>query len=367
MLFRQLFDSDSSTYSYLLADSASGEALLIDAVLEQLDRDVGLIDELGLRLCYALDTHVHADHVTALGALRARTGCKTVLSERAGAVCPDILVKEGDVIRFGSHALEVLETPGHTIGCVTYLMADRSMVFTGDALLIRGCGRTDFQQGDAPALYQSVHDKIFSLPDDTLIYPAHDYKGRTVSTVGEEKRHNPRLAATKSLDEFVVIMNSLHLPRPKKMDAAVPANLKCGMRDAEARISAEIEQDWAPLWISAGGFPEVSPEWVAQNRDRLHVVDVREPDEYRGELGHIAGADLAPLATLAAAAGTWDRQVPLVTVCRSGGRSGKAALELARLGYRRVASMAGGMRAWNAQHLPLEFGPPASATTSRQG
>src|SRR5512140_2635602 len=169
MLFRQRMDRETSTYTYLLADETTRAAVIIDPVLEQIERDIGLIRDLGLALGYALDTHVHADHVTALGSLRERLGAKTVVSERAGVGCADLLVKEVDTIRFGGHGLEVLETPGHTAGCITYLMTDRTMAFTGDALLIRGCGRTDFQEGDARQLYHSVHDKLFTLPPRSLI------------------------------------------------------------------------------------------------------------------------------------------------------------------------------------------------------
>jgi rhodanese-related sulfurtransferase len=320
-----------------------------------------------LTLRFALDTHVHADHVTATGLLRKRLGCKIVLSERAGAICPDLLVKQDDVITFGQLALQVRETPGHTSGCITYVTSDLKLAFTGDALLIRGCGRTDFQQGDASTLYRSVQEGIFSLPDETLIYPAHDYKGRTVSTVGEEKRHNVRLGAGKSELQFVQIMADLKLPYPKKMDIAVPGNLRCGLSSLEPSCDSEFDMAWAPVSLAAGGFPEVSAEWVAAHRAELALVDVRQSEEYRGELGHIRGAELAPLASLHSAAGVLSCDLPIVTVCRSGGRSGKAALELLTLGQRRVASMAGGMRAWNALGLPVEFGPPQSTLVSRQG
>jgi glyoxylase-like metal-dependent hydrolase (beta-lactamase superfamily II) len=197
MLFQQLFDAESSTYTYLLADPHSREAVLIDPVLDQVERDVALLFELGLTLRYTLETHVHADHVTSGGVLRRRLGSQTVVSANGGAACADVLVRHGDVIRFGAKALEVRETPGHTNGDITYVTADRAMAFTGDALLIRGCGRTDFQQGDARTLYASVREQIFTLPDTTLVYPGHDYKGRTVSTVGDERLHNPRLGGTR--------------------------------------------------------------------------------------------------------------------------------------------------------------------------
>lgn len=229
MLFRQLFDPETSTYTYLLADEQAREAVLIDPVLEQVERDLQMLRELDLTLRWAVDTHVHADHVTGLGTLRQRTGCKTVLSERAGTGCADVLVKQGDRVPFGRYTLEVRETPGHTSGCVTYVTDDRAMAFTGDALLIRGCGRTDFQQGDARALYRSVHEQVFTLPDATMVYPGHDYKGRTASTVAEEKRWNPRLNTGRSVEDFVETMATLQLAYPTKIDIALPANLHCGV------------------------------------------------------------------------------------------------------------------------------------------
>ena len=228
MFFRQLFDPETSTYTYLLADVDSKEAVIIDPVLEQIERDISQLSELGLTLRYALDTHVHADHVTALGQLRERLGAKTVVSARAGSGCPDLKVGTGDVIRFGRCALQVRETPGHTSGCVTYVTSDLRMAFTGDALLIRSCGRTDFQEGSAHTLYQSVMQQLFTLPDDCAVFPGHDYKGRTASTIAEEKRFNPRLGAGKTEAEFVVIMGELKLAHPRRMDVAVPANLQCG-------------------------------------------------------------------------------------------------------------------------------------------
>lgn len=358
MLFRQLFDPESSTYTYLLADTQNHEAVIIDPVLEQTERDLQVIKELGLTLKYALDTHVHADHVTALGTLRERTGCTTVLSERAGSGCADKLVKDGDLIPFGKHALEVRETPGHTSGCLSFVLTDHTMAFTGDALLIRGTGRTDFQQGDARQLYRSIHGKLLSLPDACLLYPGHDYKGRTVTSVAEEKAHNPRVGGGKSEEEFAEIMKNLQLAQPKKIDVAVPANLVCGLpRTEPATLESPAERDWAPIELSAGGIPEVVPEWVAAHVGEFRLVDVREPDEYVGPLGHIAGAALVPLATVVDAAAAYDRDAPLVLVCRSGGRSGKAALALAEKGFRRLASMRGGMTLWNQQRLPISTDP----------
>lgn len=365
MLFRQLFDAETSTYTYLLADEDTHEAVIIDPVLEQFERDAGLIDELGLTLVAVLDTHVHADHVTAQGLLRRRFGAKTILSERSGAVCADRLVKDGDRIQFGRHALEVLETPGHTNGCLTYVCREARLAFTGDALLIRGCGRTDFQGGSSPTLFQSVRDKVFSLPEDTLIYPAHDYKGRTVSSVAEEKRLNPRLGRERSLEQFVQLMASLKLPYPRKMDVSVPANLACGL-PAEAAPREPLDVGWAPVALSAAGVPELGAEWLASHGEQPIVVDVREPDEYHGSLGHIPGSELFPLASLEGHAQRLPRDRPIVTVCRSGGRSGKAALQLASLGFPRVASLRAGMLGWAERGLPIEYGrPPASA--NRQG
>ncbi|MBM4379569.1 MAG: MBL fold metallo-hydrolase [Deltaproteobacteria bacterium] len=228
MLFRQLFDAETSTYTYLVGDPASRQAALIDPVLGQVERDLELLRELDLQLAWALDTHVHADHVTAAGALRERTGCKTVAGER-GASCVDVQVRHGDVVQVGAVALRVVETPGHTGDSVSYL-AD-GCAFTGDALMVRACGRTDFQNGDAGQLYDSIHAHLYSLPDDTRVYPGHDYKGRTVTTVGEERRFNARLAG-RTREQFVTLMNGLDLPRPRHMDVAVPANLACGKPQA---------------------------------------------------------------------------------------------------------------------------------------
>lgn len=237
LLFRQLFEKESSTYTYLLADISHPDkpALLIDPVDKTVDRDLNLIGELGLKLVYAMNTHVHADHITGTGLIKSKfPGAKSVISRASGSKA-DVLIEPGDRISFGDLFLEVRATPGHTSGCVTYVTGDEPdqphprMAFTGDTLLIRGCGRTDFQGGSSKQLYESVHSQIFTLPKDTLIYPAHDYKGFSVSTVGEEMAYNPRL--TKDLEEFKKIMENLNLPYPKMMDKAVPANLVCGLQD----------------------------------------------------------------------------------------------------------------------------------------
>lgn len=225
MLFRQLFDSESSSYTYLLAKRAGGEALLIDPVKNQLPRYLQLLRELEVRLVFALDTHVHADHVTALGDLRDELGCATIMGEQSKAECVSRRVSEGELIRVDGLEIRALYTPGHTDDSYSFLMHDR--VFTGDTLLIRGTGRTDFQNGDPRAQYESLFGRLLKLPDETLVYPAHDYKGFTVSTIAEEKAHNLRLQV-KSVDEYVALMNNLKLQNPRLMDVAVPANLACG-------------------------------------------------------------------------------------------------------------------------------------------
>src|ERR671926_789004 len=215
MIFRQMFDSVSGTYSYLLASRRGGEALIIDPVLEKVDRYIQLVKELHLRLVKAVDTHVHADHITGLGALRDRTHCVTVMSEHSKVDVVSMRLSEGDKLTIEGVALDVLYTPGHTDDSYSFLMRDR--VFTGDTLLIRGTGRTDFQNGDPRMQFDSIFNKLLKLPEDTFVFPAHDYKGETVSTIGEEKAFNPRLQV-KSMDEYAALMSSLNLPNPKMMD-----------------------------------------------------------------------------------------------------------------------------------------------------
>ncbi len=226
MIFRQLFDQASSTYTYLLADKASRTAVLIDPVKEHVDEYVDMLANMSLTLAYALETHVHADHITAGGLLKQKTGCKTAVGMQCGASMADVQLEDNDVLFFGQHRISAIATPGHTPGSITYLC--EGMLFTGDALLINGCGRTDFQGGDAGKLYDGITGKLFSLPDETLVYPGHDYNGRRVSNIGQEKSINPRLAG-KTREEFINIMNNLDLPKPKLIDLAVPANRSCGL------------------------------------------------------------------------------------------------------------------------------------------
>ncbi len=226
IIFYQLFEHESSTYTYIIADKKTKETAIIDPVLETIDRDLKLINELGLKLKYVLDTHIHADHITGAGEIRKRTGAQTGVSKEAAVSCVDLPLEDGQELFLGDKKIKVIATPGHTNTCLTYAFED--MIFTGDALLIRGCGRTDFQQGSADKLFESVRTKLFSLSKDTKIYPAHDYKGLTSSTIEMEKQHNPRLGDHISKDEFKKIMSNLKLDNPKKIHEAVPANMACG-------------------------------------------------------------------------------------------------------------------------------------------
>ncbi len=226
IIFRQLFDKETETYTYLLADEESKEAIIIDPVKEQFSRDIQLIKELELKLKYSLETHVHADHITSADSLRENTGCKTITGQDTNVECADENIADGEIRKFGRYSLKAIATPGHTNGCMSYLI--ENMVFTGDALFIRGTGRTDFQGGSSEKLYDSIRNKIFKLNPETIVYPGHDYKGMTSTTIGEEIKYNPRLNINKSKEEFMEIMNNLKLAQPKKIQEAVPANLECG-------------------------------------------------------------------------------------------------------------------------------------------
>ncbi|MCA1904886.1 MAG: MBL fold metallo-hydrolase [Cyanobacteria bacterium KgW148] len=226
MLFRSLFDYDTYTYTYLIADLSSKTAALVDSVLEQTDRDLQLIKELGLTLSYAIETHIHADHITGASRLREVTGCLGVVPKGAEVACADRFLEDGEILQLGEIPIEAIATPGHTDSHMAYLV-NHTHLLTGDALFIRGCGRTDFQSGDAGALFDAVTDRLFQLPDETLVYPGHDYRGQIVSTIGEEKAFNPRFKG-RTKAEFINYMASLNLPDPKKIAEAVPANLQCG-------------------------------------------------------------------------------------------------------------------------------------------
>lgn len=341
MLLRQLFDSESSTYSYLL--ESDGEAVLIDPVYEKVDRDAALVRELGLKLLYTLETHVHADHVTGGWKLRELLGSKIGISKASGAEGADLYLEDGDELRFGGRALRVRSTPGHTGGCVTYVMRGGEMAFTGDCLLIRGAGRTDFQQGDAARMFESIHEVIFGLPDNCRLYPAHDYNGRTITTVAEERAHNPRAGGEASVDDFVGYMNNLGLAHPKKIDVAVPANLRCGEPDAEI-----IETPpWGPIQMSFAGIPEIEPEWVATHRDEVTVLDVRREEELTDEeLYALEDVVHIPLDELRARVEEVPTDKPVTAICRSGRRSGQATVILRKAGVEKVANVRGGMLRW---------------------
>jgi sulfur dioxygenase len=352
MVFRQLFDQQSSTYTYLLAERGSREALLIDPVFEQARRDVALLEELGLKLAWTLETHVHADHVTGAWLLKEKLGSRIAVPASSGAQGAERYLEPGDSIAFGKRTLEARATPGHTGGCLTYVLDDRSMAFTGDALLIRGCGRTDFQEGDARRLFRSVRAEIFSLPDACLLYPGHDYRGLTSTSVAEEKLYNPRLAESIGEEDFVGYMNHLGLPHPKQMEAAVPANLKCGKPEK----TTSMNPDWAPLTYTFAGIWEVQPHWLEEHLRDVQIVDVREADEFNGPLGHLPGAKLIPLGSLNEKTSLLTKEKPVVAVCRSGARSAQATVMLARAGFDKVANLSGGMLRWRAQRFAVEGG-----------
>ena len=354
LVFRQLFDPAFSTYTYLLGDGRSGAAVIIDPVFEQVRRDAALIEELGLRLNYSLETHVHADHVTGAWMLKRRTGCRIALSAASGAEGADRYLVPDDVIAFGERNLQVRATPGHTSGCLTYVLDDRSMAFTGDCLLVRGSGRTDFQEGDPGVMYRSVRQQIFSLPDPCLLYPAHDYRGLTVTSVGEERRFNPRLGGEIGEADFTGYMKNLRLAHPKKMDVAVPANLTCGRPETEPDMSAD--QSWAPLKYTFAGIWEIDPHGLEEHAEAVQILDVREPSEFDGPLGHIRGATLIPLGELAERAGELARDRPIVAVCRAGSRSAQANVILREAGFGDVANLAGGMLRWRAEGHAVDGG-----------
>jgi glyoxylase-like metal-dependent hydrolase (beta-lactamase superfamily II)/rhodanese-related sulfurtransferase len=354
LIFRQLFDPQSSTYTYLLGDTRSREAVLIDTVFEQARRDAALVAELELRLRWTLETHVHADHVTGASILKRQFGSAIALAQNSGATGADRYLAQGDTIEFGMRHLQVRATPGHTNGCLTYVLDDESMAFTGDCLLIRGSGRTDFQHGDPHALYRSVHTQILTLPQNCLLYPAHDYRGLTVTSVAEERRFNPRLGGEIGEADFAGYMDNLGLPHPKQIDVAVPANLNCGRRDdAEVSITAPT---WAALTYTFAGIWEIQPESLEETADKVQIVDVRERAEYSGPLGHIRGALSIPLGELAGRIGELDLQRPVVAVCRSGARSAQATVILQQAGIKDAANLAGGMLRWRANGHPVQGG-----------
>jgi sulfur dioxygenase len=349
MIFRQLFDQVSSTYTYLLADETTRDALLIDCVFEQHERDAALLRELELKLAFTLDTHCHADHVTGAWLMRRKLGSRVALSPKYDARNVDLPLLHGDRVRFGAHALEVRATPGHTNGCLSFVSDDEKLVFTGDALLVRGAGRTDFQQGDPRALFRSIREQLLTLPGACAVFPAHDYEGRTSSTIEEEQRYNPRIGGGAREEDFVGYMKNLALPHPKHLAVAVPANLRSGEPENGQPPTAP---EWGPVVTTYAGMREVAPEWVASHRADVTVLDVRNPEELAGEFGSLEGATLIRLDELRARAAEVPRHKPVVVVCQTGKRSGLATLILARSGVERVANVAGGLARWRELGLP---------------
>jgi len=350
VMVRQLFDQVSSTYTYLLADPTTREAVLIDCVFEQHTRDVALIRELGLKLRFTLDTHCHADHVTGAWLMKQAHGSTIGMARVYGAEFVDLPLAHGDVITFGSCSLEVRATPGHTNGCLSFVTADHTKVFTGDALLVRGAGRTDFQEGDAQTLFRSIQTQLFTLPDDCVVYPAHDYDGRTVSTIGEERVYNPRIGGGAREEDFVGYMRNLGLPHPKLLAIAVPANLRAGRPEDGATLPGA--PSWGPVIMTYAGVPEIAAEWVADHRSELVVLDVRSAAELDGELGHIEGAQHIPLDELRQRASELSAERPIAVVCQTGKRAALGTAILRAAGFARVANLAGGMARWRELGLP---------------
>jgi glyoxylase-like metal-dependent hydrolase (beta-lactamase superfamily II)/rhodanese-related sulfurtransferase len=346
MIFRQLFDSVSGTYSYLLASRAGGEALILDPVLEKVDRYCQLLRELDLKLVKAVDTHLHADHVTGLAELRDRTQCVTIMGEQSKADVVAMRVADGDKVKIEGICLDVMYTPGHTDDSYSYLMGDR--VFTGDTLLIRGTGRTDFQNGSARAQYESLFGRLLKLPDETMVFPAHDYKGDTVSTIGEEKRYNPRLQV-RSVDDYIELMNNLNLPNPKLMDVVMPANMHVGLKQDD---------------LAKQGLVLSAHDAMARlgNPDIL-LVDLREADE-RAKHGVLAGALHAPYPSIGDSLqpGGMLREVATATgrrivfFCAFGERSAMAVKAAKAAGLSNAAHLDGGIDAWKKAGGPVVAG-----------
>jgi sulfur dioxygenase len=352
LIFRQLFDAASSTYTYLLGCTSTRQAVIVDTVFEQHLRDHALIEELGLQLVAALDTHCHADHVTGAWVMQQATGCRIGISARYGDAMQgaDLLLEHGGRVAFGRRHLDVRATPGHTAGCLTYVDGRQRMAFTGDCLLIRGAGRCDFQQGHAGTLYRSITEQIFSLPDDCLVFPGHDYSGRTMSCVGEERVHNPRIGGHADERDFVGFMENLHLPHPKQLAVALPANLRSG-QPADGKVPRLA--DWGPVRQTYAGVIEIDPEWVSEHLDDVMLLDVRQHEEMDERLGRIETARILPLSELTSQLAGLPQDRPVITVCHAGMRSGQASVLLRQGGFTRVANMRGGMLMWHQLGLPV--------------
>ncbi|MEB3331599.1 MAG: rhodanese-like domain-containing protein [Synechococcaceae cyanobacterium] len=355
LLLRQLFDADTGTYTYLIADVASSQGVLIDPVYEQHSRDRSLIRELGIALVASLDTHAHADHITGSWLMHRATGCAIGLAAVIGAENVSLPLRHGERVGFGGRHLQVRATPGHTDGCLSFVLDDASLAFSGDALLVRGCGRCDFQQGDARTLYRSIQEQILSLPPSCLLYPGHDYAGRAVSSVAEEKAFNARLGGAANARDFVIYMESLRLPHPGRLAEALPANLRCGrpLAAADDAAAVPVEAVWAPLQHSYAGLPELHADWLVEHREAVTLLDVRSSEEFHGPDGHLAGSLLIPLPELPQRLGEIPGERPVVVLCHSGSRSALATQQLQRAGLR-VANLHGGLRHWEAEGFPLQ-------------
>ena len=350
LLFRQLFDAETGTFTYLLVDVPSRQGVLIDPVFEQHARDLSLIQELGVQLVASLDTHAHADHVTGSWLMHQASGCAIGLAASAGASNVSLPLHHGDQIPFGGRSLTVRSTPGHTDGCLTFVLDDQSMALTGDALLVRGCGRCDFQQGDARTLYRSIQEQILSLPAHCLLYPGHDYSGRSVSSVAEERLYNARLGGEANERDFVGFMENMKLPHPHRIAQALPANLRSG----RPREEPEDAPAWAPVQRSFAGLSELPPAWVADHRGDVTLLDVRSEEECHGPDGRIPDSLLIPLPELEQRLNELPAQTPIVVLCHSGSRSALATQQLQKAGFARVANLRGGLRRWIAEGYPLE-------------
>lgn len=339
LLMRQLFDRETCTYTYLLVDPNTSEGIIIDPVKEQFERDLQAIEELGVELLYVLDTHIHADHSTSAGMIRQNTGAKIVFGEATEIQGIDLAVKQGDTITFGHFELKVIATPGHTSGCTSYYVD--GMVFTGDTLFIRGCGRTDFQGGNAETLYESITEKLFALPDDTRIYPGHDYKGRLWSTIGEEKQWNPRVGQRKTKAEFVDIMNHLNLAMPKKINEAVPANMSCGIEREPKRF---VYDDFS--------MNELYAKWQNLPSDEL-ILDNRTVEEYTD--GHVPGSINIPFGQEGEHLQQLKQYKHVYIYCRSGRRAQTACAHLSIMGLDHLVCIShSGMPDWIQAGYPVE-------------
>ena len=336
---KQLFDRESCTYTYLLIDPDTGEGAIIDSVLEHFDRDIQIINELGIELLYAIETHAHADHITAAGKIREITGAKLVYGETSGIEAIDIPLKDGESIPLGHYRITAISTPGHTNGCTCYF--SDGLLFSGDTLLIRGCGRTDFQFGDPGHLYDSITQKLFVLSDDTVVYPAHDYNGRTASTIGEEKAWNPRLGGNRPRQEFIDLMNNLNLDMPKRINEAVPANMSVGINfDPDRYLLRDFDMnDLHEIWQKLPG--------------NTLVMDNRTPKEYAK--GHVPGSRNIPLGTENQHIDELSGYDQIYLYCRSGRRAQTAMTNLNFQGLNHITCIShSGMPDWEKAGYPVE-------------